>query len=175
MKILLSPPITMILSVVLLTAGIASQFAHAEGSHRHVTPGSHKHSEYDPEKSEQIYKKEIDHLSKVDEQMNLMQEQMNAIHAEKDPKKQRALMKEHKKTMHEAMSMMHGPGASMMSMGANSDDETREIQLGRHTHITKQMSPEQRADVMEQHMVLMQKMMNQMMQHQSAGHDMQSK
>jgi hypothetical protein len=86
-------------------------------------------------------------MSSMQANMKRMQEQMAQIRASSDPKERERLMDEHMKTMQESMSKMH----SMMSGG-------------------KAMDSRQRLELLERHMDMMQIMMQQMMEHDAAGH-----
>jgi len=97
----------------------------------------------------------------LNQRMQRMQEQMRQIHATTDPVTRKRLMDEHMKSMEQAMPMMSGmvTGAGMgsskgMVMGAGPDTG-------------------QRMMMMEMRMDLMQKMMEQMLQHEAAAEELQ--
>jgi lauroyl/myristoyl acyltransferase len=82
----------------------------------------------------------------MSEQMQKMQMQMHQVHASKDPAERKRLMEEHMKTMQGTMPMMSGMGAPPGT------------------------DPAQRMQMMEKRMDMMHKMMEQMLQHDAAGH-----
>jgi len=99
----------------------------------------------------------------MSDHMTVMHAQMQAIHAEKDPAIRKQLMLAHRQSMHEGMQMMHGMGGKG-SMGMMHKDNNKAMK-GKGI-----MDEHARMDHMEHQMDMMQKMMEQMMQHEDAQH-----
>lgn len=110
-----------------------------------------------------IYASEIEHehMQKMNEHMDLMQSQMQAIRAEKNIDERIKLMEAHRKTIREGMKMMMEDDGGKGKMGMMKEE------------IHKAMKGEKNTDVhahignMEEHLDLMQQMMEQMMHHQN--------
>ena len=101
------------------------------------------------------------HMQQMHQHMDAMHAQMQAIHAEKDPEKRQQLMQAHRQSMHEGMKMMHGMrGHGRMGM--------MQEEKPRHKKGDGKMDQNARMEHMEHRMDMMQRMMNQMMQHEEA-------
>ena len=113
-------------------------------------------------------------MDKMQEKMKTMQEQMGKIHSAKDPQERQKLMKEHMQSMQEGMKMMGGMGAGMK--GGDMMAKTKKDQAESMTDagdgmemcmmMKKHKSVEARLD-------MMQKMMEQMMEHEGAEQEME--
>lgn len=98
---------------------------------------------------------------KMDEHMAVMHAQMQAIHAEKDPAIRKQLMQAHRQSMHQGMQMMHGMGhKGKMGMMHKENGNTMKGK--------EKMGDHARMEHMEHRMDMMQKMMEQTMQHEEA-------
>src|ERR1035437_3481354 len=95
--------------------------------------------------------------------MEKMQQQMEKIQATTDPKERQKLMQEHMQSMQENMKAMRGMGGPMM-MGSG---QPGGMPMGDHKDM-KGGDMMKHHDMMEKRMNMMQMMMEQMMQHQSA-------
>lgn len=113
-------------------------------------------------------------MEKMQEKMKTMREQMEKIHSAKDPQERQKLMKEHMQSMQEGMKMMGGMGAGMkggdMMAKAKKDQAGSMPDAGDGMEmcpmIKKHKSVEARLD-------MMQKMMEQMMEHEGAEQEME--
>ena len=113
-------------------------------------------------------------MDKMQEKMKTMQEQMGKIHAAKDPQERKKLMKEHMQSMQEGMKMMGGMGAGMRGgdmMAKAKKDQAESMTdagdgMGMCIMMKKHKSVEARLD-------MMQKMMEQMMEHEGAEQEME--
>ena len=114
-------------------------------------------------------------MDKMQEKMKKMQEQMEKIHSAKDPQERQKLMQEHMQSMQEGMKMMGRMGAGMK--GDDMMDKARKDQPESMTDsgdgmgmcmmmMKKHKSVEARLD-------MMQKMMEQMMEHEGAEQEME--
>lgn len=113
-------------------------------------------------------------MEKMQEKMKTMQEQMEKIHSAKDPQERQKLMKEHMQSMQEGMKMMGGMGAGMKGgdMMARAEKDQAESMsdagdgMGMCMMMKKHKSVEARLN-------MMQKMMEQMMEHEGAEQEME--
>ena len=97
----------------------------------------------------------------MNEHMTVMHAQMQAIHAEKDPAIRKQLMQAHRQSMHEGMQMMHG-------MGGNGKMGMMHKENGKAMKGKEKIDDHAKMEHMEHRMDMMQKMMEQMMQHEDA-------
>lgn len=110
-------------------------------------------------------------MQQMHSHMQKMQEQMKRIHAISDSEERRNLMHEHMQTMREGIAMMSDMGDEkkhvMMKMGdmqmQKSDSQSHTVGMP----CQRMTAMEGRYLDMQQHMHLMQKMMEQMMEHQN--------
>ena len=113
-------------------------------------------------------------MDKMQEKMKTMQEQMGKIHSAKDPQERQKLMKEHMQSMQEGIKMMGGMSAGMI--GGDMMAKAKKDQAGSMPDagdgmemcmmMKKHKSVEARLD-------MMQKMMEQMMEHEGAEQEME--
>lgn len=97
----------------------------------------------------------------MNEHMTVMHAQMQAIHAEKDPAIRKQLLQAHRQSMHEGMQMMHG-------MGGNGKMGMMHKENGKAMKGKEKIDDHAKMEHMEHRMDMMQKMMEQMMQHEDA-------
>ena len=114
-------------------------------------------------------------MEKMHEKMKKMQEQMEKIHSTKDPAERQKLMKEHMQSMQEGMKMMGAMAGGMKDadmMTKAKKDQVESMADARDgmgmcmMMMKKHKSVESRID-------MMQKMMEQMMEHESAEQEME--
>ncbi|MFK7816730.1 MAG: hypothetical protein AB8B92_10375 [Gammaproteobacteria bacterium] len=110
--------------------------------------------------------KEYEHMQEMNEHMEIMEAQMQAIHAENNLDEREKLMQAHRNTIREGMKMMM-------------EDEDGKGKMGKmKEEIHKAMKGEEKTDVharmgnMEEHIDMMQQMMEQMMHHQNELYDL---
>ena len=113
-------------------------------------------------------------MDKMQEKMKTMQEQMGKIHAAKDPQERKKLMKEHMQSMQEGMKMMGGMGAGMrggdMMAKARKDQAESMTDVGDGMEMCMMMKKHKSV---EARLDIMQMMMEQMMEHESAEQQME--
>lgn len=113
-------------------------------------------------------------MDKMQEKMKTMQEQMGKIHAAKDPQERKKLMKEHMQSMQEGMKMMGGMGAGMrggdMMAKARKDQAESITDVGDGMEMCMMMKKHKSV---EARLDIMQMMMEQMMEHESAEQQME--
>ena len=113
-------------------------------------------------------------MDKMQEKMKTMQEQMGKIHAAKDPQERKKLMKEHMQSMQEGMKMMGGMGAGMrggdMMAKARKDQAESMTDVGDGMEMCMMMKKHKSV---EARLDMMQMMMEQMMEHESAEQEME--
>ena len=109
---------------------------------------------------------EHDHMQKMNEHMETMQAQMQAIRAEKDLDKRKELMQAHRKSIREGMEMMMQDESGKGMMG-KTKGEIHEGMKGE-----EEMEAHARMGNMEEHLDMMQQMMEQMMQHQNEYYEL---
>ncbi len=116
--------------------------------------------------------------------MKKMHEQMEKIHATTDPQERRKLMDEHMQSMREGMKMMRGMGGkkkgeSMMEDGAAGMDKDKGMGMDREKGAEKDGKPMMGMMMMKRHKMMedrldgMQKMMEQMLEHEAAEQEME--
>ena len=115
-------------------------------------------------------------MEKMLEQMKKMREQMEKIHSAKDPQERQKLMKEHMQSMQEGMKMMGGMGAGMMKGGdmmakAKKDQAESMTDAGDGMGMCMMMMKKHKS--VEARLDMMQKMMEQMMEHEGAEQEME--
>ncbi len=106
------------------------------------------------------------HMQKMHEHMQKIQEQMQAIRAEKDLDKRKELMQAHRKSIREGMKMMMQDDGDKGMMGMKKE-EIHEAMKGED-----KMEMQARMGNMEEHLDMMQMMMEQMMQHQNEAYEL---
>ena len=111
---------------------------------------------------------------KMQEKMKTMQEQMGKIHSAKDPQERQKLMKEHMQSMQEGMKMMGGMGAGMKGgdMMAKAKKDQAESMTDADDGMEMCMMMKKHKSV-EARLDMMQKMMEQMMEHEGAEQEME--
>ena len=114
-------------------------------------------------------------MEKMQEKMNKMHEQMEKIHSAKDPQERQKLMKEHMQSMQEGMKMMGGMGLGMkggdMMAKARTDQADSMTDAGDGMGMCMMMMKKHKS--VEARMDMMQKMMEQMMEHEGAEQEME--
>ena len=131
------------------------------------------HAGHHPDASANDDKAAAPRPDRMQERMKKMQEQMQKIHATRDPKERQKLMEEHMESMRKGMKMMHGmdrkpkgerPPQDGGEKGAENSGEIGEMMGGmmmkKHT-------------MMEDRLDAMQKMMEQMLEHEAAEQEME--
>ena len=108
-------------------------------------------------------------MEKMQEQMKKMREQMDRIHAAKDPQERQKLMTEHMQSMRDSMNTMHAMGGGMMGKKGEPMMEGSGDSGG--APMGKMMM--KRHKMMEDRMDMMQMMLEQMMEHESAEQKME--
>lgn len=98
--------------------------------------------------------------------MQKIQEQMQAIRAEKNLDKRKELMQAHRKSIREGMKMMMQDDGDKGMMGMKKE-EIHEAMKGED-----KMEMQARMGNMEEHLDMMQMMMEQMMQHQNEAYEL---
>ena len=106
---------------------------------------------------------------KMQERMKKMHEQMEKIHASKDPKERQELMQEHMESMREGMKAMHGMGKK--PKGECPEDEAGGEAAEKGGMMGGMMMKKHKA--MVERLDAMQKMMEQMLEHEAAEQDME--
>ncbi len=114
-------------------------------------------------------------MEKMQDKMKKMQEQMEKIHSAKDPQERQKLMKEHMLSMQEGMKMMGGMGAGMkggdMMAKAKKDQPESMTDAGDGMGMCMMMMKKHKS--VEARLDMMQKMMEQMMEHEGAEQEME--
>lgn len=114
-------------------------------------------------------------MDKMQEKMKTMQEQMEKIHSAKDPQERQKLMKEHMQSMQEGMKMMGGMGAGMKGgdvMAKGKKDQSESMSdAGDGMGMCMMMMKKHKS--VEARLDMMQKMMEQMMEHEGAEQQME--
>ncbi len=105
-------------------------------------------------------------MQKMHAHMQKMQKEMDAIRAEKNLDKRKELMQAHRKSIREGMEMMMQDDSGKGMMGKTKGDI--------HEAMKKEgkMDAHARVGNMEEHLDLMQQMMEQMMQHQNEAYEL---
>jgi periplasmic protein CpxP/Spy len=113
-------------------------------------------------------------MEKMHEQMKKMHQQMEKIHAATDPQERRKLMEEHMQSMRESMKMMRGMGGT--AMGGKKKGEPMMEEGGKDPDkdgMPMGMMMMKRHKMMEDRLDTMQKMMEQMLEHEAAEQEME--
>ena len=105
--------------------------------------------------------KEHEHMQKMNEHIETMEAQMQAIHAEKDLDEREKLMRAHRKTIREGMKMMMEDEGGKGKMGKMKEEIHKAMKGEEETEVHARMGN------MEEHLDMMQLMMEQMMHHQN--------
>ena len=113
-------------------------------------------------------------MDKMQEKMKTMQEQMGKIHSAKDPQERKKLMKEHMQSMQDGMKMMGGMGVGVkggdMMAKAKKDQAESKVDAGDGMEMCMMMI---KHNSVEARLDMMQMMMEQMMEHESAEQEME--
>jgi len=107
--------------------------------------------------------------NKMHERMKKMHEQMEKIHASKDPKERQELMDEHMESMREGMKAMRGMGRKPKVECP--EDEGGEEAAGKGGMMGGMMMKKHK--LMEDRLDAMQKMMEQMLEHEAAEQELE--
>lgn len=105
--------------------------------------------------------KEHEHMQKMNEHMETMEAQMQAIHATKDLDVRKQLMQAHRKTIREGMIMMMEDESGKGKMSMMKEEIHKAMEGVENTDVHARIGN------MEEHLDMMQKMMEQMMHHQN--------
>ncbi len=105
-------------------------------------------------------------MQKMHDHMKLMQVQMEAIRSETDLDRRKQLMQGHRQSIREGMKMMMKDDSNKGAMGKKKEEIHAAMK-----HEGK-MSSHVRAENMEEHLDLMQQMMEQMMHHQNEAYEL---
>ena len=147
---------TSILVAAIIAGALSAPIASAQDKHVHPKPAA----SMDMDK----------HMSQMQEKMKAMQEQMEKLQATSDPQERQKLMQEHMQAMQDSMKAMHSMGGPMM-MG---NGQPGGMAKDGHKHKAGGDMTQHHA-MMEKRMDMMQMMMEQMMQHDSATASMPAK
>lgn len=113
-------------------------------------------------------------MEKMHEQMKKMHEQMEKIHAATDPQERRKLMEEHMQSMREGMKMMRGMGGDAMGRKKKGEPMMEEGGKGPDKDgMPMGMMMMKRHKMMEDRLDAMQKMMEQMLEHEAVEQEME--
>jgi|SRR5579859_146381 len=113
-------------------------------------------------------------MDKMQEQMTKMHGQMEKIHATTDPQERRKLMDEHMQSMREGMKMMRGMGGDAMGGKKKGEPMMEEGGKGMDKDgMPMGMMMRKRHKMMDDRLDAMQKMMEQMLEHEAAEQDME--
>lgn len=162
---------TLITTAVLL---ISLAFAHAIEAQAQ-DPGEHGHQPDSPSGE-----REMGNKGSMQQHMREMQQTMQRIQDTDDPEERRELMQQHRQQMHEAMGSMCGMmgdkdmmrDKGMMSDKGMKGDKSMMSDKGKHERM-HDMDPEARRKMMQDHMQMMESMMEQMRMHMEADKTMQ--
>ena len=147
---------TSILVAAIIAGALAAPIASAQD--KHVHPKQAASMEADK------------HMSQMQEKMKAMQQQMEKLQATTDPQERQKLMQEHMQAMQENMKAMHSMGGPMMMAAGKPGAMAKDG----HKHKAGGDMMQHHA-MMEKRMDMMQMMMEQMMQHDSAMAPMPAK
>ncbi len=114
-------------------------------------------------------------MEKMQEKMKKMQEQMEKIHSAKNPQERQKLMKEHMQSMQEGMKMMGGMGEGMKGgdMMARARKDQAESMTDAGDSMGMCVTMMKKHNSVEARLNMMQKMMEQMMEHEGAEQQME--
>jgi len=107
-----------------------------------------------------------DHMQKMNEHMETMEAQMQAIRAEQDIDERLKLMQAHRKTIRESMKMMMEDEGGKGKMGMMKEEIHKAMRGEEKTNVHARIGN------MEEHLDMMQQMMEQMMHHQNELYDL---